>query len=164
MFKLDDNFLVFKKKEKLKKVLVRIKKFIFKNNRPIFFIVDNFNKCIGTVTDGDIRRALLQKASLDSSIKSYICSKPFSFRDHEFTMNFAKTEFQKNNFDLIPILNADNCVIDIITQEHAFIEKNLNYKKKISNTSAVIMAGGFGNRMQPFTRILPQPLIPINNK
>lgn len=137
---------------------------IAKNGARCLVIVDTKKRLLGTLNDGDIRRALLQKASLDSSIKSYICSKPFSFRDHEFTMNFAKTEFQKNNFDLIPILNADNCVIDIITQEHAFIEKNLNYKKKISNTSAVIMAGGFGTRMQPFTSILPKPLIPINSK
>src|SRR6056300_195465 len=68
MFKLDDNFLVFKKKEKLKKVLVRIKKFIFKNNRPIFFIVDNFNKCIGTVTDGDIRRFIEKNSNLNIQI------------------------------------------------------------------------------------------------
>ena len=137
---------------------------IAKNGNKCLVIIDSKKKLIGTLSDGDIRKALLQKATLESPIKNFICCNPFYFKDYEFSIDAAKNQFQKNNFDLIPIIDSDHGLIDVITQENALEIQKLNFKKKIKNTSVVIMAGGFGTRMQPFTNILPKPLIPINNR
>ena len=136
MFKLNDNFLIFKKNLKLKKVLARIKKFIFKNNRPIFFIVDNQNKCIGTVTDGDIRRFIEKNSNLNSQIYE-IARKDFVYVYSDDPENKILRAFEKlinirGKYLAIPVLKKNHEILELLDYElYLFFFKKKNYQSKI---------------------------------
>ena len=61
-------------------------------------------------------------------------------------------------------LNKNKKIIKILHQSSLSKIKSIKISKKLINFSAVIMAGGRGLRMRPFTEILPKPLIPLNGK
>ena len=69
---------------------------------------------------------------------------------------------ENNNLDLIPILNREQIIIGYVSRVNL---KN-DYPKKIlkNNIPVVIMAGGKGTRMEPFTKVLPKPLVPVQDK
>ena len=65
--------------------------------------------------------------------------------------------------DLIPIINKQKILVDILTLDKVFIDQEKISKIKIP-PDVVIMAGGKGTRLKPFTHVLPKPLVPINDK
>ena len=81
---------------------------------------------------------------------------------------FQKKEIQnifiEKGFSQIPIINENNQLVDLVLKSDMLdkAEKEVNHNK--INASVVIMAGGRGTRMEPFTTILPKPLLPIGNK
>ena len=128
-------------------------------------IVDDKKRLLGTLTDGDLRSIIISGHKLNKSIKNYYNKNPQFVYQNEYNLKELKNEFLKGKYDLIPIVSKEKKVIDIITWDQAFkkeiSQKNILNKKKVK---LVIMAGGFGQRLKPFTSILPKPLIPINNK
>ena len=71
----------------------------------------------------------------------------------------------KGNLDLIPILNKNRKVVDYLHREKLFSSnKQAKPESVIIDTPVVIMAGGKGTRLEPFTKVLPKPLIPVNDK
>ena len=73
-----------------------------------------------------------------------------------------KKLFLTKNYDIIPILDKNKKVVDVTYWSKIF-KNNFSKKSKI-DIPVVVMAGGEGTRMRPFTHILPKPLIPINDK
>ena len=65
--------------------------------------------------------------------------------------------------DLIPVVNKKKVLIDILTWDKVFNDQENINKFKIA-PPVVIMAGGKGTRLKPFTQVLPKPLVPVNNK
>jgi len=133
-------------------LLEAIKK-INKNKQKFLAIIKN-KKLDGTITDGDIRRAILKKISLNSSIINVYNHNPY------FEKKITKIEqiqFDLKNKMLLhcPIVNVKKELIDIIF---------LDEKKTIRNNTVVIMAGGLGKRLLPYTKKIPKPLIKINGK
>ena len=126
-------------------------------------IIYKKNKIFGIVTDGDIRRAILRGVDLEDCVGK-IANTNFIFisdtKDEGEIENIFKTTKARH----IPVLE-NNKLIDIIIEEDFFLKKHksLSYRK-IINIPVVIMAGGKGTRLDPFTRILPKALIPIDNK
>lgn len=121
MFKLNDNYLVFKKNTKFQNVLEKIKKFIFKNNRPIFFIVDNLNKCIGTVTDGDIRRFIEENSNLNTQIYN-IARKDFVYvysddPENKILRAFEKLTNKRGKYLAIPVLKKNHEILGVLDYE-----------------------------------------------
>jgi D-glycero-alpha-D-manno-heptose-7-phosphate kinase len=121
MFRLDKNFLVFKKNEKLKNILTKIKKFIFKNNRPIIFVVDDKNKCVGTVTDGDIRRFIEKNLNLNTYIYN-ISRKDFVYVYYDDPENkilraFEKLNNKRGKYLAIPVLKKNHQIEGILDYE-----------------------------------------------
>ena len=104
----------------------------------------------GTLSDGDIRKAILQGVNINSSIKEIYQKNPLKLYLNEYTEDEVKNYFLKNQFDLIPVVNKKNKIIKVLFWEQIFRNKKI---KKSKNTSVVIMAGGEGKRMQPFTSI-----------
>ena len=132
-------------------------------------VVNNYSKLLGALTDGDIRRALLNGSSLSDNIKNTYYKKPLYFLKKNLNIDKAVKELYKKKILFAPIVNENKIVVDIIYQN--FFDKikngNGNFKKgknKLKNVSVVIMAGGLGKRLLPFTKILPKPLIPINDR
>ena len=124
-------------------------------------VVDSNKKLLGTITDGDIRRAILKGLNIDQNIKSIYSKKPIVLRKEKYSLEDAKSLLRIHQ-NILPIIDKNNFVIDYLSWEKVFgaIKQNKNLLK----TSVVIMAGGKGDRLAPFTKVLPKPLIPINEK
>ena len=142
------------------------------NNEKCLLVVDSNNVLKGTLTDGDIRRALLRGADINSKIKKYIKRKPYFIKVknfNEFGENAQQKKIQSlikkikdNNIDIIPLIDKFNKVKDII-----FVKDFNRFsfsKKKFENISTLIMAGGKGTRLKPFTNYFPKPLTPVEDK
>lgn len=121
--------------------------------RKILFVTHN-NKLVATLTDGDIRRWILKKGSLSCKIKEVANYNPKFINENERYL--LKEIMKKNKIEAIPIVDEDKNVISIIFSN----SKEVRYEKKL-DIPVVIMAGGFGTRLHPYTKILPKPLIPI---
>lgn len=127
-------------------------------------VVNKKNILLGTLTDGDIRRAILKNKKIyKSNIKNIYFKKPFYVSEN----NFSKTKLIKKiineNLFVIPVLNSKKEVINILNKDN-LKNKKLLIDKKLPIIPIIIMAGGKGTRLSPFTNILPKPLIPIKNK
>ncbi len=113
-------------------------------------VVDENNKCIGTITDGDIRRALIRENKTQLTADN-ICEKNYKYA---FTNDEAARKYKDIKF--VPIIDKNKNYISV------FI--NNNDKALMSNIPLVIMAGGKGTRMKHYTVNLPKPLLKIKGK
>ena len=122
--------------------------------------VDDEDKVIGVISDGNFRRAVLNGVSLNENVDKII-NRNFKYLLKNYTKKEVKDIFTDTVAQHIPVLD-DGKLIDIITERSFFgIERNKN--KRVLNNQVVIMAGRKGTRLDPFTRILPKPLIPLGN-
>ncbi len=125
--------------------------------------VDDAGAVIGVVTDGDFRRAILRGVSLEESIAQIVNTEFHSLAPKHDNQEVVQI-FKKTGGKPIPILKKGK-LLDIITEESFFkIKSAVSKKAKALNAPVVIMAGGKGTRLDPFTRVLPKPLIPIGEK
>ena len=124
-------------------------------------IIANEGKFLGTLSDGDVRKALLSGKSLDSPIKGIFNENPFSVLEGKFKQEALKKVFLEQQYDLIPVLDKKNIVKDIVEWGDFFQSQSSSDRRDMP---VVIMAGGEGSRLKPFTNILPKPLIPLNDK
>jgi len=134
-----------------------------KTAEKVLLVVDENQTLIGALTDGDIRRYILKGRDLASVIEDAYKANPVFVFQENFDQEKIKEVFLKNKFDVIPILNQDRKVVDFITWEKAFGNNRRSEYQKL-DVSVVIMAGGKGTRLEPFTRVLPKPLIPVGDK
>ena len=123
-------------------------------------VLDRQNKFLGTISDGDIRKYIIKDNDLSKKIKSIYNKKSYVLKSKNFNRNNLIKIFLKFKYDLIPIINKSNNLIDIITKEECLLEPNKNYK----STDVVIMAGGKGSRLLPFTKSIPKPLLEVNGE
>ena len=122
----------------------------------IILIVNKKNKLIGTLTDGDIRRALLDGKELNSNVE-IIMNKNFYFIKEKDNLNEAQKFLIKKGLRHLPVLDDEGSVIKLL------VSKNLPKKKFLPN-SVLIMAGGIGSRLRPQTTYCPKPMLEINGK
>lgn len=129
------------------------------------FVVDEQKRFLGTITDGDIRRYILQNKDINGSIKNVYNKKPIFIRAEKYTEDLAKKIFIRKKIELIPILDRDKKIIKYVSWDETFSDGQIKprIRKKLS-IPVVIMSGGKGMRMEPFTKIIPKPLIPIGDK
>jgi dTDP-glucose pyrophosphorylase len=126
-------------------------------------VTDEESKLLGTLSDGDLRKAILSGAVLGDTIEGIYQLKPTVLVEGSYNIEKAKKIFIKYKFDLIPIVNQNSVVVDVLIWAKVF----KNGKKEIGQTldvPVVIMAGGRGSRLEPFTKVLPKPLVPIHDK
>lgn len=155
--------MLVKETESIKETLKQLDKCAEK----VLLVVDKNNKLLGAITDGDIRRYILAGKSLDNDIREVYNKKPIFIKKSEFNLKEAKKILIKKKIELLPVVDDNNNkVVDFITWKDAFSDESSDGKQKAKklNIPVVIMAGGKGSRLEPFTIILPKPLIPIKDK
>ena len=126
---------------------------IDKNACGILFLVDDENKLVGCITDGDVRRYLLAGGKMDGPSMLAANLSP----RYAVSIKEAKTLYHRKNFVVIPVIDEQGMVVDLYTGAQD-IQKI--YRAPL-NLPVVINAGGKGTRLDPFTRVLPKPLIPV---
>ncbi len=133
------------------------------NGKGVVVITNSEGKMKGIITDGDFRRAVLKGIDLDTPVSS-IMTEDFLYVERNYTFKQIKNIFLKNPIiKHLPVLD-NGFFIDLILREDVFGIKERGKRKKSLGVDVVIMAGGEGKRLDPFTRILPKALIPIENK
>ena len=122
----------------------------------IVLIVDEKRRLLGSVTDGDIRRAVLSGAQLTDSVAKAMNRAPVTIEEHDVGKKALKI-MQERDLLQLPVVNAEGVVIGLETfQDQALRPKREN--------PILLMAGGFGRRLHPLTQKVPKPLLPVGNK
>ena len=121
----------------------------------VLFVVDEEQRMVGTLTDGDSRRALIAGASVNDKAEK-IMHRNFNYMRSEDIKNVKEIRRQKELLmKLVPILDNDHHILDIF---------NLDKFKTRLPVDAVLMAGGKGERLRPLTEKTPKPLLPVGEK
>lgn len=126
-------------------------------------ITDEKNMLLGTLSDGDVRKGILKGIAINNSIASIYQQNPTVLYKGKYNQDKAKELFFKYKFDIIPIVDENKTLVDILFME-SVISNTSNFQKKEIDVPVVIMAGGKGTRLKPFTNILPKPLVPVHEK
>ncbi len=143
--------------------IIRAMEIIDTNSKGLVIVTDKDNCILGTVTDGDIRRAILAGRDLNMPVSKLLENRPqASYRKPITALNGTDDAelleiMNKHNIRHIPIVDEENRVISVSLMSD-IIE---DYRLPIS---AVIMAGGFGSRLQPLTDATPKPMLPLGDK
>lgn len=131
------------------------------NAKGILFVVNKEKKLKGAVTDGDIRRWLLKTANLKGTIGQFMNKNPKALYETEASK--AREMMAQYSLTAIPILDTAGSIKDIIFYNQTGAESTGKVKTSIQEVPVVIMAGGKGTRLYPYTKILPKPLIPVGD-
>ena len=133
---------------------------IDRNARGILFVTNEQQKLLGVVTDGDIRRWLIRTGELKAPVSGLMNTEPkkISRKEHAKAHEFMV----QHSITALPVVTTKGVVSDIL-----FRDEQVAKKKKaqgiLKEVPVVIMAGGKGTRLYPYTKILPKPLIPIGD-
>lgn len=120
----------------------------------ICFVTDDSGKLIGSITDGDVRRALLKGAQLDSIVGDYMNRSPKSVTEELRTDEIIK-HMNKWGVRQLPVLNSKGEIVKVET-----IEGVMNQIQKPNRI--ILMAGGLGKRLSPLTDHIPKPLLHVD--
>ncbi len=120
----------------------------------ILFVVDKNDRLIGSLTDGDVRRGLLQGLGTENLVDDFIQSYPKFIRKGGYIIDDI-IAFRKEDFKIIPIIDASNTIVNVL---------NFRFQKSYLPVDAVVMAGGRGSRLSPLTDRKPKPLLKVGNK
>jgi CBS domain-containing protein len=134
-----------------------------RGGRGIALVIDDDRRLLGTITDGDVRRAMLMATDLDSPVSLILerkvtspYPKPLTSRvgtDRDTLLQLMKEQVIYQ----IPLLDEAGRVADLITWGELIPDEALPL-------NAVIMAGGLGLRMRPMTQDLPKPMLPVGGR
>lgn len=135
---------------------------IDRNTRGITFVVDEERKLLGTITDGDIRRAILDGLSLEDPVARLLDRKPPAYaRPVSAPVDADRAELlrlmQEKAVRQLPLLDAAGRIVGLSLLNDLLPDEVLPLK-------AVVMAGGFGKRLRPLTEELPKPMLPLGNR
>lgn len=136
---------------------------IDKNQRGIALVVDSDGKLMGTITDGDVRRAMLAGRGLDTPLNVLLAEKVTSPYPQPVTAPVgvepaALLQLMHDQvIRQVPIVDADGRVVGLTTLDDLMPDDPLGIQ-------AVIMAGGFGSRLMPLTEETPKPMLTVGDK
>ena len=121
----------------------------------VLFVLDDNERMVGTLTDGDSRRALIKGASVNDKAAD-VMHRSFNFLRKGVNDDVENIHRQRDmQMKLVPILDDDNHILDVINLER--------YKTRLP-IDAVLMAGGKGERLRPLTEKTPKPLLKVGEK
>lgn len=136
--------------------IIETMKIIDESSLQFSVVVDEFNRLLGTVTDGDIRRGILKGLSLKASVDAVMNNDPI-FEYEGKNHFYYKNVLEQKRLKQLPIVNKQGQLITIIFSDEF---TKIPYKKN----TVVLMAGGLGTRLRPLTNDIPKPMLTIGNK
>jgi len=122
----------------------------------IALVVDKENKLLGTLTDGDIRRALIDQSTMKSSVSLIMNSNPVIVDDKATKKEILDLMSERSLLHM-PIVDKDGVLCGMETL-HNLVDS------PICDNPVFLMAGGFGTRLHPLTRDTPKPLLKVGSK
>lgn len=121
----------------------------------VLFVVDEQNRMVGTLTDGDSRRALIKGASVNDNVEN-IMHRNFNYMRVEDIDDVRELKRQRElKMRLVPVLDDKKHIVEIINLER--------FKTRLP-IDVVLMAGGKGERLRPLTEKTPKPLLKVGDK
>lgn len=136
---------------------------IDRNETGLVLITDEERRLLGTISDGDIRRAVLAGDSLDTPVSELLARKAASPYPEPVTALVGTDRaallqlMQERVVRQVPLLDDDGRVAGMVTWDELLPDQ-------VSPLQAVIMAGGFGTRLRPLTEDLPKPMLPVGDQ
>lgn len=127
----------------------------------VLFVVDEHQKLMGSLTDGDIRRWILKEGSLSESLSAVYHRHPRVLREGG-DFEAARHLMAEEKIEALPVVDGEGAILDVLFWSDLFSGKVV--RTDPLRIPVLVMAGGKGTRLDPFTRILPKPLIPIGDK
>lgn len=122
----------------------------------IAIVADEKRRLLGTLTDGDIRRALLKHMPLDIAVREVMCATPQTAQ-RDWSNARVRAVMESTELLQLPVVDADGRIVGLETL-HGLLEKRL------LNNPVFLMAGGFGTRLHPLTHDCPKPLLKVGDK
>jgi dTDP-glucose pyrophosphorylase len=132
-----------------------------KGGERILLAIKQDGTLAGIITDGDIRRHILKKGGLTGHVCDCLNTKPRIGNTGDEAQKI-KELMVRYKLEAVPVVDEHNKVVDLAIWNKFFGSPNAKHGS--ISTPVVIMAGGKGTRLDPFTKILPKPLIPIGEK
>jgi dTDP-glucose pyrophosphorylase len=129
---------------------------ITEGNLQIALVVDSEGKLLGTVTDGDIRKAILAGKDLDITAGEAMRSQPITSASKTPRAAILKLMREKRIHQM-PLLDDHGRVVDVLT-----VDDMIGAAQKPN--AVVIMAGGLGTRLHPLTEETPKPMLKVGGK
>ncbi|MEJ7694373.1 nucleotidyltransferase family protein [Daejeonella sp.] len=120
----------------------------------ILFVVDEEGKLLGSLTDGDVRRGLINDLGLHDNIDRFIQTHTKCITRGNYTIQQI-IKLRDDGFNVIPVISSTGIILNVI---------NFKYIKSYLPIDAVIMAGGRGERLRPLTDEIPKPLLIVGDK
>jgi dTDP-glucose pyrophosphorylase len=124
------------------------------SNDAILFVIDTQGRLIGALTDGDVRRGLINGFTIESPVDDIIQSNPRYITKGLYDLKNI-IEYRENKFKIIPVLDENHRVVNVV---------NFRNIKSYLPVDAVVMAGGRGQRLRPLTDGTPKPLLKVGSK
>jgi dTDP-glucose pyrophosphorylase/CBS domain-containing protein len=134
-----------------------------KTEEKIVFVVDAASRLVGSLTDGDIRRWILADGDLRAEVRRVCNCNPFVVQEN-FDIERLRTEMLNANLSCVPAVNGEREIVRLVFWKELFQGEVQTKPSRRLNLPVVIMAGGQGTRLAPFTNVLPKPLIPMGDR
>ncbi len=129
--------------------------------RGIALVADDAGRLLATVTDGDVRRAILDGLRLDEPVSALLGRRRVEERPITAPAGTAADELgrlmKRHKVRHLPLLDGDGRIVDLVMREQLDGRNDLPVR-------AVIMAGGFGRRLKPLTCNTPKPMLPVGER